>query len=84
MVNQGLKIDRTDELIGSVVTCAWRSNLEELDNVGKVIRQNADSLEVRAIDKLASMCQEKRKARKTYHEEHIRITQQFNHVRTFH
>lgn len=84
VVNQGLKIDRSDELIGSVVTSAWRSTLEELDNVGKVIRQNADSLETRAIDKLASMCQEKRKARKMYHEEHIRITQQFNHVRTPH
>ncbi|GLV31114.1 FER tyrosine kinase [Carabus blaptoides fortunei] len=80
VANQGLKIDRSEELIGSLVTSAWRSTMEEVDNIGKLIRQNADAMEARAIDKLAAMCIEKRRARKQYQEEHNRISQQFTHL----
>lgn len=80
VANQGLKIDRSEELVGSLVTSAWRSTMEEVDNIGKLIRQNADAMETRAIDRLAAMCTEKRRARKQYQEEHNRISQQFTHV----
>lgn len=83
VANQGLKIDRSEELIGSLVTSAWRSTMEEVDNIGKLIRQNADAMETRAIDRLAAMCTEKRRARKQYQEEHNRISQQFSHVSIF-
>ncbi|KAF2894558.1 hypothetical protein ILUMI_11621, partial [Ignelater luminosus] len=76
---QGLKIDRSDELCGSLVVSAWRSMMEELDSTGKLIKQNADSIESKALDALNTMYAEKRKARKLYQEEHTRIAQQFTH-----
>lgn len=77
---QGLKIDRSDELSGSLVVSAWRSMMEEFDSTGKLIKQNADSIESKALDALSTMYAEKRKARKLYQEEHTRIAQQFTHV----
>ena len=63
---------------------AWRGMLEELDNTGKAVRHNADSLEKETLDKLNSLYAEKRKARKHYQEEHSRIAQQFTNVSTYH
>ena len=77
---QGLKVDRSDELSGSLVAAAWRAVMEELDAAGRFIRQNADCVEGRALDVLNTMCAEKRKARKAYQEEHTRVSQQFIHV----
>lgn len=77
---QGLKIDRCDELTGSLITSSWRSIMEELENTGKLIKQNADLIESKALDTLNTMYTEKRKARKMYQEEHTRIAQQFSHV----
>ncbi|KAK4881692.1 hypothetical protein RN001_005011 [Aquatica leii] len=79
-VTQGLKIDRSDELSGSLVVAAWRSMMEELDNTSKLIKQNADSIESKTLDALNTMYTEKRKARKQYQEEHTRIAQQFTHL----
>lgn len=83
VANQGLKIDRSDELSGSLVATAWRSMMEELDNTGKLIKQNADAIESKALDALNVIYTEKRKARKLYQEEHTRIAQQFTHVSNF-
>lgn len=83
VANQGLKIDRSDELSGSLVAAAWRTMMEELDNMGKLIRQNADAIESKALDALNTIYAEKRKARKQYQEEHTRIAQQFTHVSLF-
>lgn len=80
VASQGLKIERNDELSGSLIASAWKSMLEELDNTGKLIKQNADFIETKALDSLTSMYSEKRKARKLYQEEHQRITQQFTNV----
>lgn len=80
VASQGLKMDRCEDLTGSVIASAWRSTMEEVENVGRLIRQNADLMETRSIDKIASMCAEKRRARKQYNEEHNRISQQFTHV----
>lgn len=80
VASQGLKIERLDDLSGSLIATAWKSILEELDNTGKLIKQNAEFIETKALDSLSSMYSEKRKARKLYQEEHQRITQQFINV----
>jgi tyrosine-protein kinase Fer len=54
--------------------------LEELENTARLIRQNADSMESKSLDKLNSLYAEKRRARKQYQEEHNRIVAQFTHV----
>ncbi|XP_031334279.1 tyrosine-protein kinase Fer-like [Photinus pyralis] len=79
-VTQGLKIDRSDELSGSLVVSAWRSMMEEFENSSKLIKQNADNIESKTLDALNTMYAEKRKARKQYQEEHTRISHQFTHV----
>ncbi|KAK3928564.1 Tyrosine-protein kinase Fer [Frankliniella fusca] len=77
LVQQGLKVERAEDLAGSLVAKAWRGMLEELDNTGKAVRQNADCLERDTLEKLNTLHAEKRKARKQYQEEHSRIAQQF-------
>lgn len=79
-VTQGLKIDRSDELSGSLVVAAWRSMMEEFDNSSKLMKQNADNIESKTLDALNTMYAEKRKARKQYQEEHTRISLQFTHL----
>jgi tyrosine-protein kinase Fer len=54
--------------------------LEELENTARLIKQNADSVESKSLDKLNSLYAEKRRARKQYQEEHNRIVAQFTHV----
>lgn len=65
---------------GSLVAASWRNMMEEMDNTAKLIRQNADSIESKSLDALNALYAEKRKARKSYQEEHARILQQFTHV----
>ncbi|XP_049820478.1 tyrosine-protein kinase Fer isoform X2 [Aethina tumida] len=77
---QGLKIDRSDELSGSLVASSWKNMMEELENTAKQIKQNADSVESKALEALNSLHAEKRKVRKLYQEEHTRILQQFTHL----
>ena len=59
---------------------AWKNMLEELENTAKLIKQNADLVESKSLDKLNSLYTEKRRARKQYQEEHNRIVVQFTHV----
>jgi tyrosine-protein kinase Fer len=62
---------------------AWKNMLEELENTAKLIKQNADSVESKSLDKLNSLYAEKRRARKQYQEEHNRIVAQFTHVSSY-
>jgi tyrosine-protein kinase Fer len=62
---------------------AWKTMLEELENTAKLMKQNADSVESKSLDKLNSLYAEKRKARKQYQEEHNRIVAQFTHVSSY-
>ncbi|XP_034247322.1 tyrosine-protein kinase Fer isoform X2 [Thrips palmi] len=80
LVQQGLKVERPEDLAGSLVAKAWRGIMEELDNTGRAVRQNAESLEKETLEKLNTLYTEKRKARKNYQEEHSRIAQQFTHL----
>ncbi|XP_023702182.2 tyrosine-protein kinase Fer isoform X2 [Cryptotermes secundus] len=77
---QGQKLDRAEDLVGSLVAQAWKNMLEELENTAKLIKQNADSVESKSLDKLNSLYAEKRRARKQYQEEHNRIAAQFTHL----
>ncbi|XP_021919830.1 tyrosine-protein kinase Fer isoform X3 [Zootermopsis nevadensis] len=76
---QGQKLERAEDLVGSLVAQAWKNMLEELDNTARLIKHNADSLESKSLDKLNSLYAEKRRARKQYQEEHNRIVAQFTH-----
>ncbi|XP_058811963.1 tyrosine-protein kinase Fer isoform X2 [Topomyia yanbarensis] len=80
VTQQGLKIDRSDDLQGSHVTRAWRSYLEELEHTAKQIKTNAEQLEAVCLDKLAHLYQDKRRVRKQYQEEHTKIATKFSHI----
>ncbi|KAL1132443.1 hypothetical protein AAG570_010398 [Ranatra chinensis] len=80
---QGQKAqDRAEDLTGSLVAQAWKGMMEELDSTSKLLKNNAETVEKDTLEKLNTLCQEKRKARKQYLEEHNRITQHFSNVST--
>ncbi|XP_068155770.1 tyrosine-protein kinase Fer isoform X1 [Drosophila tropicalis] len=79
VAQQGLKIDRADEMQGSLMTKSWRSYMDELDQQAKQFKLNAEQLEV-VCEKLTHLSQDKRKARKTYQEEHAKIAARLNHL----
>ncbi|XP_053946070.1 tyrosine-protein kinase Fer isoform X5 [Anastrepha ludens] len=79
VAQQGLKIDRADEMQGSLITKAWRSYMDELDHQAKQFKSNAELLEV-VCEKLTHLSQDKRKARKAYQEEHAKIAARLNHL----
>ncbi|XP_017781936.1 PREDICTED: tyrosine-protein kinase Fer-like, partial [Nicrophorus vespilloides] len=79
VATQGCKIDRADELTGSLITSSWKGMMEDLDSAGKLLKSNADYIESKTLDALNTLYSDKRKARKQYQEEHTRIAQQFTH-----
>ncbi|KQS39419.1 uncharacterized protein Dere_GG17381, isoform D [Drosophila erecta] len=79
VAQQGLKIDRADEMQGSLISKSWRSYMDELDQQAKQFKFNAEQLEV-VCDKLTHLSQDKRKARKAYQEEHAKIAARLNHL----
>lgn len=74
---QGQKMDKCEELNGSVIAAAWRTMTEEWENTSKLIRANAEALESRALDRLITLMTERRKSRKVYQEDHSKISSQF-------
>lgn len=58
----------------------WRSFMEEWEQTAKQFKSNAEFLESLCQDKLTHLYQDKRKARKNYHEEHQKIATQFTNV----
>uniref|UniRef100_A0A1B6KDU2 F-BAR domain-containing protein n=1 Tax=Graphocephala atropunctata TaxID=36148 RepID=A0A1B6KDU2_9HEMI len=80
---QAQKVERGDDnnyLSGSLVAQAWKGILEELERVAKLVKSNADTVEKETIEKLNTLYIEKRKARKTYQDEHTRISLQMSNV----
>lgn len=65
---------------GSQVMKAWRTVMEEWEQTAKQFKSNAEFLESLCQDKLTHLYQDKRKARKTYQEEHHKIASQFTNV----
>lgn len=80
VASQGIKMDRAEELSGSLISASWRCMLEEIDNTSRLIKQNADMLESKTLERLNALQTEKRKARKQYQEEHNKILQRFTNV----
>ncbi|XP_044731364.1 tyrosine-protein kinase Fer isoform X2 [Chrysoperla carnea] len=80
IVSQGIKIERNEELSGSLIASAWRTMLDEFETTGQVIKQNADFIETKSLERLTNMIVEKRKVRKQFQEEYNRITQQFSQI----
>lgn len=80
VTQQGLKIDRSDDLQGSHITRAWRAFMEELEHTAKQVKANAEQLEQVCLDKLAHLYQDKRRVRKQYQEEHTKIATKFSHI----
>ncbi|XP_063635263.1 tyrosine-protein kinase Fer isoform X5 [Cydia splendana] len=77
---QGQKMDKCEELNGSVIASAWRTMTEEWENTSRQIKANAEALESRALDRLTSLMVERRKARKVYQEDHAKISSQFTQL----
>uniref|UniRef100_A0A1B6F723 Tyrosine-protein kinase n=1 Tax=Cuerna arida TaxID=1464854 RepID=A0A1B6F723_9HEMI len=80
---QGQKVERGDDnnyLSGSLVAQAWKGVLEELENAAKLVKTNADIVEKETLEKLNTLYIEKRKARKTYQDEHTRISLQMSNI----
>ncbi|XP_063542178.1 tyrosine-protein kinase Fer isoform X6 [Cydia strobilella] len=77
---QGQKMDKCEELNGSVIASAWRTMTEEWENTSRQIKANAEALEARALDRLTSLMVERRKARKVYQEDHAKISSQFTQL----
>lgn len=77
---QGQKMDKCEELNGSVIASAWRAMTEEWDNISRLIKANAEALESRALDRLTALMTERRKSRKAYQEDHTKISSQFTQL----
>ncbi|XP_023943535.1 tyrosine-protein kinase Fer isoform X2 [Bicyclus anynana] len=77
---QGQKMDKCEELNGSVIASAWRTMTEEWENTSRLIKANAEALESRALDRLITLMTERRKARKVYQEDHTKISSQFTQL----
>ncbi|CAG9579903.1 unnamed protein product [Danaus chrysippus] len=77
---QGQKMDKCEELNGSVIASAWRTMTEEWENTSRLIKANVEALDSKALDRLNSLMIERRKARKVYHEDHSKISSQFTQL----
>ncbi|XP_049693183.1 tyrosine-protein kinase Fer isoform X2 [Helicoverpa armigera] len=77
---QGQKMDKCEELNGSVIASAWRAMTEEWENISRLIRTNAEALESKALDRLTALMVERRKSRKVYQEDHTKISSQFTQL----
>ncbi|XP_045514859.1 tyrosine-protein kinase Fer isoform X1 [Pieris brassicae] len=77
---QGQKMDKCEELNGSVIASAWRTMTEEWENTSRMIKTNAEALESKALDRLNTLMSERRKSRKAYQEDHTKISSQFTQL----
>lgn len=80
VASQGQKVDKFDDLKESNIFKAWKVLMEELENLGKLFKSNAEIIEKETLNKLNTMCSEKRKAKKHYQDEYSRLCQQFSAV----
>ncbi|CAH2040361.1 unnamed protein product, partial [Iphiclides podalirius] len=77
---QGQKMDKCEDLNGSLIASAWRTMTEEWESTSRLIRANAEALESRALDRLITLMSERRKTRKVYQEDHTKISSQFTQL----
>ncbi|KAG8236736.1 hypothetical protein J437_LFUL014233 [Ladona fulva] len=79
---QGLRgaLENQELLAGSLIAKAWRNSMEEIENFGRLVRQNADQLEGGAVKQLQKLQVDQRKNRKEYRDEHLRISAMFTQL----
>ncbi|KAG0713826.1 Tyrosine-protein kinase Fer [Chionoecetes opilio] len=81
LAHTAAKMDAPDPLLDdSKLHKAWRVMVEGLEEWSNAVRQNADTLVVDTVEKLAALITEKRASRKVYYEEHQRITNEVSRV----
>ncbi|XP_043273873.1 tyrosine-protein kinase Fer isoform X2 [Venturia canescens] len=77
---QGKKVERYDDLFGSLIAQSWRDIMESLEQIAKLIKQQADSMENIVVEHISSLYAEKRRARKLYQEEQVWLNTQFQQL----
>ncbi|XP_077276596.1 tyrosine-protein kinase Fer isoform X3 [Temnothorax americanus] len=77
---QGKKIERNEDLVGSLIARSWRDIMDTIDQTAKLIKQQADSIENIVVDQLSTLYSERRRARKLYQEEQTWLNNQFQQL----
>lgn len=80
VASQGQKIDKFEDMKESNIFKAWKVLMEELENLGTLFKDNAEIIEKNTLNKMNTLCVEKRKAKKQYQDEYNRLGQQFTSV----
>lgn len=55
--------------------------MESIDQISKLIKQQADAMENVVVENIVTLCVERRKARKLYQEEQTWLNNQFQQVK---
>ncbi|CAL7934747.1 unnamed protein product [Xylocopa violacea] len=77
---QGKKIERNEDLVGSLIAQSWRDIIDSIDQTAKLMKQQADSIEAIVVEHITSLCSERRRARKLYQEEQTWLNNQFQQL----
>ncbi|XP_067209784.1 tyrosine-protein kinase Fer isoform X2 [Linepithema humile] len=77
---QGKKIERNEDLVGSLIAQSWRDIMDSIDQTAKLIKQQADSVESIVVDQLSTLYSERRRARKFYQEEQSWLNNQLQQL----
>lgn len=80
LTTQGKKIERNEDLVGSLIAQSWRDIMDSIDQTAKLIKQQADSIENIVVDQLSILYSERRRARKLYQEEQAWLNNQFQQL----
>ncbi|XP_059478852.1 tyrosine-protein kinase Fer isoform X2 [Neocloeon triangulifer] len=75
---QATKRDWNDELQDSNLAKAWCGFATGLSDLAREVREGAENLENKALQALKGLHESRRDARKTYHEEHLKIIQRLS------
>ncbi|XP_003394898.1 tyrosine-protein kinase Fer isoform X4 [Bombus vosnesenskii] len=77
---QGKKIERNEDLVGSLIAQSWRDIMDSIDQTAKLIKQQADSIEAIVVEHIMTLYSERRRARKVYQEEQTWLNNQFQQL----
>ncbi|XP_076765777.1 tyrosine-protein kinase Fer isoform X2 [Xylocopa sonorina] len=77
---QGRKIERNEDLVGSLIAQSWRDIIDSIDQTAKLMKQQADSIEAIVVEHITTLCTERRRARKLYQEEQTWLNNQFQQL----
>ncbi|XP_076628873.1 tyrosine-protein kinase Fer isoform X2 [Colletes latitarsis] len=80
LATQGKKIERNEDLVGSLIAQSWRDIMDSIDQTAKLIKQQADSIEAIVVEHIMTLCSERRRARKLYQEEQTWLNNQFQQL----